>query len=102
MKVTETVEVPAKKVVRTAYFKCELCERTTTDPDNWPTGQHMAGSGQVYDILETTVELREGYSYPGDYSAGLLILDICPKCFKEKLIPWFQAQGGTVREERRD
>lgn len=26
-------------------------------------------------------------------------LDICPKCFDTKLIPWFEEQGGKVRIE---
>jgi hypothetical protein len=90
MKVMRTVTVPTKEEQQLDYMKCEICENKSSDPD-WSPGQ--------YEVTEPIVSLREGTSYPeGDYTTTV-ILDICPECFRKKLIPWFEAQGGSVREE---
>lgn len=90
MKVTKTVTVPAKTQVVFDYLKCELCENVSYK-DDWEP--------DLYQVCEPSVVLREGYNYPGDYSVESTVLDICPDCFKKKLIPWFVSQGGSVRTE---
>lgn len=92
MRVMKTVTVPERTEERFDYMKCELCENTSHDSD-WSPG--------LYEVTEPEVSLREGSSYPeGDFTKTTY-LDICPKCFKEKLIPWFLEQGGAVRESER-
>jgi len=87
-----------KKVLRPAYeeevldhLKCELCEATTMNEDDW------GESG--YDVLETKVSIEEGKRYPNDGWGVETIVDICPKCFKEKLLPWLISQGAKIRKE---
>ena len=76
-----------KQVVR---ISCDLC----------------GGSGVAdwkedsYDAADTTVTLRTGHNYPEGGGGEDTTIDICPKCFVEKLIPWVKSQGGepTVTE----
>lgn len=97
MKVTK--EVPVTKMTRTVldYMKCELCPATSRDWRNWPGGDDGG-----YSVNQTEVEMRTGYSYPECSSTTTVTLDICPECFKTKLLPWFKSLGGTPREEKSD
>lgn len=90
MLVTKLIDVPAKTSEVFDHIKCELCGAVSYKED-WEPDQ--------YQVEEPEVLLREGYHYPEDYSVKRTILDICPKCFREKLIPWFETQGGKVRTE---
>jgi hypothetical protein len=91
-KVMKTVQVPAHPQEQLDYISCELCSaRTLPGQDGWEE--------RIYDVLDVEIQLNQGYSYPGYYSTTATVLDICPKCFREKLMPWFVAQGGTVRTE---
>lgn len=98
MKVTKEVEVPAKIETQIDHIKCELCTNTTDEPRNW--GDRNGSARSSYDVNETTVELRTGYSVPDGGDIKSQVIDICPKCFVEKLIPWIKSQGGDVRTEK--
>ena len=100
MKRTETrQEQTVREIV--AEMKCDLCGKPTPkDPrregvflDSWALG---------YDYAETTVECRTGESYPEGSFTETLVFDICPDCFKDKLIPWLASQGAQPRKEDRD
>lgn len=93
MKTMKTVPVPATTRSVLDFVKCELCERTSHN-ENW--------SPQQYIVTEPDVRLRIGTNYPEGGDIETTILDICPTCFKEKLIPWFVSQGGTPRQEEND
>jgi hypothetical protein len=93
MKVMKTVTVPAKTETKLDYMQCELCENRSHTED-W--------SPRVFEIREPTVTFREGTDFPEGSSATTIHLDICPECFKTKLIPWFEAQGGSTRETEQD
>ena len=67
--------------------ECDLCHRRNQG-DGW--------AKDVYDATETTVECRWGKSYPDGGHGERIDLDICPECFKERLIPWLKEQGVTV------
>ena len=58
----------------------------------------------VYDVEETEVEVtvskKDGYSCPDGGSGTEYVVDICPDCFKNKLIPWLKSQG--CKAERLD
>lgn len=88
MKSYETYE----KKVETREFKyissitCDICGKKYND--NW----NVRGFAEM---AETEIRYKEGSNYPdGGYGTETTI-DICPTCFKEKLIPWVKAQGGT-------
>ena len=92
MRVTEMIDVPASKKEVLAYIKCELCG-AISKRDDW---------SQIYNVTEPEVTLREGTNYPEGGCITTTRLDICPNCFKQKLIPWFVAQGGTPRVDEND
>lgn len=96
-KVVPAVAETTKKYV--AGVKCELCPRKGQ-------GEEFDGGGDYsdvsYEMLEVNVHLEEGSNYPEGGSASTTVLDICPDCFKSKLVPWFQEQGGTVRNKESD
>lgn len=76
---------------------CDLCGATSKSYD-WTSG--------VYEVNETDVNVvikhKSGESYPSGGWGTTSEIDMCPKCFQEKLIPWVKSQGGNVREEEWD
>ncbi len=79
-------------VMRTVAVICELCKKKYKNED-W--GRTYYEHLECKATLE--VHLEEGSSYPEGGQFDAIILDICPTCFKEKLVPWFVSQGGVVR-----
>lgn len=92
--IQELYRPKAEPVMRTVAVICELCKTKYKD-DDW--------GRKYYEHLECKatleIHLEEGTSYPEGGSFESQILDICPKCFKEKLVPWFISQGGVVRNK---
>ncbi len=93
MRVTKQVKVPQKTVERLDHIKCELCDRTTHN-EEWSPGQ--------YEVTRPEVSLRMGTNYPEGGNVTETVLDICPTCFQEKLVPWFRSLGGEPRQEEHD
>ena len=94
MKATSRVLVPATTRERVDYIECELCKVKSTRGEDWPQNH--------FEIAEIRVQLREGYYYSEGGQSTATILDICPACFKSKLVPWFEQLGGKVRSEEND
>ena len=90
MRKMKTITEPAKTREVLDYVECELCD-ARSGSDDWSPG--------LYEVTEPNVYLRKGTNYPEGSSIDTTHLDICPRCFKEKLIPWFVSQGGSTREE---
>jgi hypothetical protein len=74
---------------------CDLCGLIATDSD-WDSS--------TYAVKETEVEVRirqkDGKSYPDGGWGTEYTADICPDCFKNKLIPWLESQG--CKAERKE
>ncbi len=68
---------------------CDLCGKQVP-VDDWT---HSEGDSGQFRIARTRVSLREGYVYPEGGSGEEVEYDICPECFKTKLIPWIESQG---------
>ena len=78
--------------------KCDLCGVVAKYGD-W--------SSSVYEISDAkvavTIMQKEGSNYGHDGGEEtLLIVDICPKCFKEVLIPFLREKGAKIRKEELD
>ena len=99
MKKMTTREVPAKTETVIDHIKCELCDNTTKHPCG---GFGTSWSPAQYEVLDVEVSMSTGSSYPEGGSKETVVLDICPRCFTEKLLPWFQSQGGVPRKEDSD
>jgi hypothetical protein len=87
MKHMKTVIVPAETTNVVSFVTCDLCK----------TKIETAG---VFAVDETTVHHKVGKYYPEGGSGTETVIDICGKCFDEKLVPWVKAQGAepTVTE----
>lgn len=94
--ITEKLEVPARTVTRVKALKCELCGKQT------PNGENGDKSKGAADVDEVTIERRKGWSVDGSADFQHTIVDLCPDCFTNKLLPWLRSMGAEVREEKSD
>lgn len=60
-------------------------------------------SSSVWEVNETeikiTIHKKDGEAYPEFGDGCETTIDICPECFKNKLIPWLQSQGADIEEK---
>lgn len=98
MKIEKTVIVPAVPEttdVVVDYYRCDLCDRQTKDTENWK-------GESTYEIDNVVVLTKTGSSYPEGGHIEVTKFDICPDCFKNKLIPWMAKNGASPRTSERD
>lgn len=97
MKTYEEYIEPEHKRSRLKSRTCDLCGLTAK------TNEWGASS---YEVCETEVEItirqKEGSSYPEGGQGTEFEVDLCPKCFKEKLVPWLRSQGAKIEEREWD
>ena len=82
MKHYETVEIPSttrQKLIRTT---CDLCSE-----------EIVRGS---FDAENVEVWHKKGDAFPECGMGTLLNIDMCGKCFDEKLVPWLEDQGAEL------
>ncbi len=93
------MKIYEKKTVTNTYDelverRCDLCGRNS---------DRMAWGSAVYVVDETEIIIsicqKEGFSYPGDSYGKEYEIDLCPNCFKIKLIPWLCSQGAIIKQE---
>ncbi len=61
----------------------------------WESGYYETNDTKV----EVTVHAKKGMSYPdGDSWGHEYLVDICPKCFREKLVPWLNSQVQALKK----
>ena len=75
---------------------CDVCKAETTN--EWKS--------RDTDEVKIEISMREGTIYRMtdgyDYNEGegtKTHIDLCPDCFKSKLIPWIESQGGVPHTE---
>ena len=79
---------------------CDLCgqESEQLNEENW--------DARGYDINETRITVKitqkEGSAYPEGGSGTKYDIDLCPDCFKDRLIPWLISQGAKIKQEEWD
>jgi len=45
---------------------------------------------------------KEGSNYPEGGTGTEYEIDLCPKCFKERLVPWLKSEGAAIEEKEWD
>lgn len=98
MKHREIVTIPERKEERVTSISCDLCSakgRARIDAAEW-------GDSAGNNVNETEVRLKTGYSCPDGGNGDQYVIDICPTCFENKLIPWLRSQGAKVEKEEWD
>jgi len=94
MKIYEERIIPAHKEEVCIKRKCDLCG-IESKWSEWGAGCYEVAESNV--TVEVTC--KTGESYPEGGSGTEFEVDICPKCFKEKLVPWLRSQGAKVDGE---
>jgi hypothetical protein len=86
MKHMESVTIPAREEKRLDFITCDMC------------GERIE-SGDAYEVNEVEIRHKTGYSYPEGGSGQEVLVDLCAKCFDDKLVPWLRSQGVNPRVE---
>lgn len=98
MKVYEKKIIPATEHIYVKTRKCDLCG-INAKGEEWE-------STSIYHIDQTeikiTVRQKEGDSYPEGGSGTKYEIDLCPNCFRDRLIPWLKSQGANIQQEKWD
>lgn len=86
MKITEEniVTYTEEKLVE---IRCDLCNSIATNGD-WNKSN--------WGVEEIEISYRGGNAYPECGDGVSYSIDLCPKCFKEKLVPWLNEQGANI------
>ncbi len=88
----EQVETVKRKVL--IKTTCDLCGGIATHGE-WESSSYMFDETEI----EVTVRQKEGSSFPEGGSGTQYNVDMCPKCFKEKLVPWLESQRCSAKTE---
>ena len=97
MKATEEKREEVR-TTHTVKVTCDLCGREAPSPHH----PFHTWAVDTFAVTGTTVELREGVAYPDDDGdIKTTSFDICPQCFRDKLVPWLKEHGvsGPTVEE---
>jgi hypothetical protein len=80
---------------------CDICGRKSDRPfdsRNWSNGYYVTDETEISVICKA--EKSSGSSDGG--SGTSIEVDLCPTCFRDKLIPFLKSQGCQIREEEID
>ena len=98
MKTCKTINVPATTREVEDQTICDLC--------GCEEGSSKWDNSSCWDVDETEIRIsvkhKDGYSYPECGSGTEYAVDMCPTCFKDKLIPWLESQGCTAERKEWD
>ncbi len=88
MKVTEKYEYKGTSE-RVAYLKCDFCGKESKnanhDENPWET--------DGLDTDSVTIQHKQGNYWGNDGDSNTLDADMCPSCFRAKLLPWLRANA---------
>ena len=93
MKIFEQRVVPESQVLVCTGVTCDLCGCVSRGRD-W--AKHL------YEVAETAVTCKAGKAWPDEGGHVEYEIDICPKCFVDKLVPWLVSQGSKVERKELD
>lgn len=77
----------SKEVYTCISRECDICGEKAGDGKIW--------SSEQFRVDKTKVKCYVGRKWPDDYDVEIdYDIDICPRCFMEKLVPWINSQRG--------
>lgn len=79
-------EIVTKQTTKLVEYRCDICNADLIELN------------LGFKVDQVTIECRVGTMYPEGGPGETLDVDMCAKCFREKLVPWLELQGATVRE----
>jgi len=87
---TKPVEIQQREVLVETI--CDLCG-VVAKGSNWETSSYETAESEI----EVKVRCKTGFDCPEGGNGDEIIVDICPKCFKEKLVPFLKSQGADIK-----
>jgi hypothetical protein len=86
------VVVPEKIEERNSKKICDICKKESSyHSRNW--------GNDSFNVKEVEIKMNEGHAYPDGSFGEYIIYDICPDCFKNKIIPFMDSLGAKPRIE---
>lgn len=84
--------VAAKEVIECVDATCDICGKVKTrgNPTSY-TGECNWYTPSNFGVSQTTVAMEEGWNYPEGGRTTVTSFQICPTCFKNVLIPYFES-----------
>ena len=78
-------------------IKCDLCGLEASG---------LSWGSAIYEMAETevsvTVKQRQGTDYPEGGQGTEYNIDLCPTCFKDRLVVWLRSEGADIKETEWD
>ena len=96
-KTTTTKMLKEVKESKTEVF-CDICGKQSKNESFWDESRWWSERTEV----KVSIKQQQGQNYPEGGAGTEIIVDLCPQCFKEKLIPWLNSQGANVKEREWD
>ena len=87
-----------KPITVVSKVVCDLCGKTSKDPYSWSTDAFYLSETEA----KVQVRQKEGNFYPDGGWGTVYDIDLCPVCFKERLVPWLRSQGAEIKESEWD
>ena len=84
-------EEQIRKVIIETVISCDTCGKKAKR-GHWDSSVYAVENTEV----TVTVHHESGKSYPGDHVTEKIRFDICPDCFRNKLVPYLQSLGATA------
>lgn len=75
-------------------MKCDLCGKVSKN-DDWSIDNNDVNEVE----LSVTVHQKQGWSCSDGGSGEEYVIDLCPDCFKNRLIPWLKSEGATIEQK---
>lgn len=75
------IKIPSKTIERVLFVTCDICNDKIEN--------------NSFDIDEVTIKHKTGYLYPEGGQGEYKKIDMCGKCFNQKLLPFLESIGAT-------
>lgn len=91
-------KVYERKVQSLVSVTCDLCKKKyPPGKSGWDCARDgVDWSKSDYDISSTCIVMEDGNTYPEGSDFERTTVDLCPDCFRKKLLPWLASQGCTI------
>lgn len=93
MKVIEIIDIPPKPPETKEIVSHVLCDLCGIIGHPGYSGEVEWGRNDAGDEMETAVVCKAGYASCDGGHWDTVSFDICPTCFRDKLMPWLESQG---------
>jgi hypothetical protein len=103
MKIKKQIIIPKKKNEKVVELICDICKKNIIvvnaglDNNNWATNEYENNMQKV------TIKLEDGNDCLGSGGESTETeFDVCPECFKEKIMPFIESFGSKPQVTEHD